>query len=87
MATFQLPGNDKIVFRIFERLETTHQDDRYVDSGVVINGRKHTIGIGAASPLFSARNADETRPIVDGLQNKSKEAPSPNKTDEAKAST
>ncbi len=83
---FTLFGNTEIVYRIFEPLETAHQDDRYVDTGVEVSGRKHAIGVGAASPLFSARGADETRPIVDGLQNKSKEAPSPDKTDEAKAS-
>ena len=82
MPTFTLFGNDKIVFRIFEPLETSHQDDRYVDSGVEIDGRKHTIGIGAGSPLFSARGADVTGPIVDKCtEDKSKDSTTDDKSE------
>ena len=50
---FTLFGNTEVVYRIFEPIETAHQDDRYVDTGVEVSGRKHAIGIGGASPLVT----------------------------------
>jgi hypothetical protein len=66
----QMPFNSRVYFRLFERIETTHQDDFYVDSGVEIGDNKHAIGIGFASPLVSARGAEETAPIVEKVSKK-----------------
>ena len=78
---FQMPFNSRIQIRLFERLETSHKDDFYVDSGLEIGENKHAIGIGLSSPLVSAQGADVTGPIVKDFTDKPKTTPPSDKTE------